>query len=87
MEDNTPTFYKVFNYLNGRLDEDGRLLILRHKTYTHQYCIYANNGRFGKFCGDWCPQFGEPDIKNKCTIHLKICQNRILEFSNFEDER
>jgi len=76
----TPLLAK-FNYLNGKIDSDGYLYILRGKQYKQQYCRYSG------ICGDWCPQFGEPVIKNKVTIHLKICQNRILEFSNFEDER
>lgn len=52
-------------------------------------------------CGDWCPLFSEPDIDGKymqiiegntITINssflgIRICQNRELRFTEFEDLR
>jgi hypothetical protein len=76
-------YFKAFNYLNGKINQEGELLILRSKFYKHQRCVYDKNIS----CSDVCPMFGEPQYKNKCVIELMICQKRKLIFSNFEDER
>lgn len=37
-------------------------------------------------CGDWCPQFGEPELYKGHTA-LEICQRKRLLFDKFTDER
>ncbi len=44
-------------------------------------------------CGDWCPQFGEPESvyagenTTPDLIEIEICQGRRLQFDEFTDER
>jgi len=41
------------------------------------------------WCGDWCPQLGEPCNSFAGGTRLEICQGRVLYFEegNFVDER
>lgn len=76
---------------------DGNLEIKRGKEYKGQYCLYQPHQDEDEMvtCGDWCPQFGEPEkveINGGGEPHghkfeLKICQRRILKFDEFIDER
>jgi len=69
--------------MEGKIDKDGNLEIKRGKKYKVQACFYGGDG-----CGDWCPQFGEHSLsKSNGMTYLRICQKRILEFKDFEDER
>ena len=75
--------------MEGRINKEGQLEIKRKDGYRLQMCLYDMGGGF---CGDWCPQFGEPlkwphSLANGNTKGLKICQNRELVFSKFKDER
>ena len=67
----------------GRLDETGKLQIMRGKEWKSQVCMHYP----GK-CGDHCPLFGEPykDSVVGATI-LRICSQRALWFQNFNDGR
>lgn len=82
--------------LKGKIDEEGYLNIVRGKEYKEQLCPLPQFADFDvKYCGDWCPQFGEPlrmQIQStidmiKQSVDLRICQNRILYFYEFIDER
>ncbi len=73
--------------LHGKIDKEGYLSIERGKKFKRQGCIYSNGPGY---CGDWCPQFGEPDYfryKEHKDIRLDICQGRTLYFDKLEDER
>jgi len=80
--------------MEGKIDKDGNLEIKRGKKYKVQACFYSGGEAA---CGGWCPQFGEPDFYKNADgvtdVHesysalLKICQNRLLNFDKFVDER
>jgi len=76
--------------MEGKIDKNGKLKIKRGKEYKDQKCPYDIRSEQVYICGDHCPQFGEPKnmigSMGKFTA-LSICQNRILEFEQFEDER
>ena len=59
------------------------LQIKRSGSFIDQYCPFAApNSK----CGDWCPQFGEPQTYPVET-YLTICQNRVLSFTELKDLR
>jgi len=77
--------------MEGKINKNGNLRIKRGRKYKDQYCPYESSSEV-TLCGDWCPQFGEPDwypeAKNwPDTANLNICQNRLLHFNQFKDER
>jgi hypothetical protein len=84
--------------MDGKITKNGRLEIKRGKQYKDQVCPFFN-GEMVTYCGDECPLFGEPaeNIKYKTSAgkqdfnekktSLKICQDRELEFDEFEDMR
>jgi hypothetical protein len=75
--------------MKGKIDKEGTLCIKRNGVMIHQMCpIVANNKvfEFQTYCADHCPLFGEPRYADK-VIYLQICQNRMLEFTDFTDER
>jgi hypothetical protein len=76
--------------MQGKIDENGNLLILRRDKWKSQYCPK----RLGR-CNDGCPKFGEPysaiitNLKGE-EIHgvaLKLCENDRLFFTQFKDDR
>ncbi len=75
-----------------RIDKDGALGIERAGEMLHQDCPFHKSARY---CGDWCPLFGEPDIRGyemgpngpvRQTDRLDICEGRILQ-GQIEDQR
>jgi len=98
--------------MEGKIDIDGFLEFWRKNTFKALSCPFSNDINqsdindnkyvpMGTSCGDWCPQFGEPEEELKTLngledyihiiktgkITLTICQNRTLIFDEFEDER
>jgi hypothetical protein len=88
--------------MKGGLDESGRLVIVRRGKPKVQDCrfttdMFPSNVEPGKFspagmqCNDHCPLMGDPisvageDGETKVT--LQICQNRILPFETWFDQR
>ena len=76
--------------MQGKIEIDGGLSILRGNKWVLQYCP-KNSGR----CNDSCPKFGEPyaasitNLKGE-TIHgtaLRLCENDRLFFTEFSDNR
>lgn len=70
----------------GKISVDGNLIIKRAESFNPQGCPRDNDGGY---CGDWCPLFGEPEniSEGGKDKKLQICQNRILTFDEFTDER
>jgi hypothetical protein len=74
--------------MQGKINENGHLEIKRGKVIKEQTCPMHRNE---PYCGDWCPQFGEPQIPIKgedtWSPQINICQGRCLYFSELTDER
>lgn len=64
--------------MNGTISVNGVLSIERGGTMRPQRCIRQDK----YFCGDHCPQFGEPE-----EGRLEICQGRLLIFDKLTDLR
>ena len=47
-----------------RIDERGALHIERAGLWRRQDCPRATGNRY---CGDWCPLFGEPEMEMQCN--------------------
>ena len=51
--------------MNGKIDNEGYLWILRGKQGKPQKCpmtsLGVDHSTYNRFCGDWCPLFGEPE--------------------------
>ena len=74
--------------MKGKINKNGSLLIERNGKYKDQWCLYDHkDGAIN--CGDWCPQFGEPEkaVFEENAAILNICQKKVLVFDDFEDER
>mgnify|MGYP003587410491 CR=1 FL=1 len=67
--------------LKGKIDCDGRLHIERAGKMKMQRCKDPLSA-----CRDTCPLFGEPRTIHD-DVHLTICMDRDLTFSDFIDER
>lgn len=76
----------------GTIDKHGNLHIKRGSNLKMQECrpvgmaVVPHSPPIGGSCSDVCSQFGEPDTERGHTV-LKICQERILIFTKFSDER
>jgi hypothetical protein len=69
--------------MEGMIDIDGVLHILRKKEMKKQYC--ANDSTWA--CSDICALFSDPIVisgTKKCN--LQLCQ-KVLNFNKFEDLR
>ncbi len=86
--------------MKGGISSGGYLWIKRGKEERkYQVCPFISDTEEEVWCGDWCPHFGEPKIEwlaeKKLTGEtnfvkywtLRICQNKILVFDEFIDER
>ena len=72
--------------MKGKIDKDGFLKLHRGNKLKQQDCKDNPDERW---CGDWCPQFGEPRaIRPGSEVFLDICQERTLVFGegDFVDE-
>jgi len=74
--------------MKGKICENGRLELSGRRD-RKQTCPYTNFGESWAYCGDWCPQFGEPCNSFAGGTRLEICHGRVLYFEegNFVDER
>lgn len=77
--------------MEGKINQYGNLEIKRNGKLIVQWCFF-NHRDGGHHCGDWCPQFGEPDSYRGSEeapnpALLNICQGRLLNFDKFIDER
>lgn len=82
--------------MKGKIDKKGHLLIKRANKLINQSCMQSP---IEDRCGDHCPLFGEVEKQKKSSFlsdlkefrpemrYIKICQNRILFFNEFSDER
>jgi len=81
--------------MKGKIDKFGHLFIYRKSRYRAQCCPFINSSEnMSICCGDWCPHFGEPEFHEIPSAGkiikewiLRICQNKILVFDEFIDER
>lgn len=85
----------------GRISLLGALSITRGTQDKIQGCPRSEDD--GRFCGDWCPLFGEPEhvvdgwpsplfgepehVLEDGRPTLEICQGRTLVFDKFFDDR
>jgi len=71
--------------MEGKIDKKGNLWIKRKSKWKLQFHSCEEVP-----CGDWCPLFWEPGelvpTAPGLTL-LKICNDRILTFTKFTDER
>ena len=85
---------KMGRYYDGSIEDGGQLFLKRGSEYKQQCCAFT----LRNFCADDCSHFGEPvefkdlsfgDKEPLKTIHLQLCQNKILVFDreDFEDRR
>lgn len=83
--------YDVLRSANGKIDKDGFLWIERGEKYKQQYCPYHDLHPGLLRCGDFCPLFGEPQIRRDGRLRgwyaLSICDDKILHFADLEDLR
>lgn len=75
--------------MKGKIDQYGYLSIERAGILRLQYC---DTGPKENECGDHCPLFGEVEVDSgggivPSGLSLRICQDRILYFDKFADER
>lgn len=71
--------------MRGKINSDGFLEILCGVEYKRQICPLDPD--CGK-CGDWCPLFSEPrGFPGYSTTCVDICNDKILEFDEFLDNR
>ena len=86
--------------MKGKINKEGFFLIERAGEEKRAGCYYTTYPDGVISCGDWCPQFGEPEESDMSLINesarkvmggpitiLKLCQNRELIFDEFVDER
>jgi len=83
--------------MKGGISSGGYLWIKRGKEERkYQVCPFISNSEEEVWCGDWCPHFGEPEFHEMTNLFtgeitkewtLRICQNRVLTFKEFIDER
>ena len=75
--------------MNGKLNENGLLLVERKGEYVTQLCPYTSFRHDGGWsamgCGHWCPLFGEP-FKSFGKTTIELCRVT-LQFDQFADER
>lgn len=73
--------------MNGMIDSDGVLCILRNGVYKRQRCV--NGDSSFDLCSDVCPLFGEPEKSRfEGGMVLDICYDEQLFFDEgFEDLR
>ena len=74
--------------MNGSIDSTGHLFIERAGINMEQLCFEQRKYT----CGDWCPQFGEPEREDELfgegrQHFLNICQQKTLWFEEFTDNR
>jgi len=72
--------------MKARIDSNGLLLIYRFNHWKQQKCPYAFSSVHFGYCGDHCPQFGEPAPQDYPQYRLRVC-NHLLEFDSIEDFR
>lgn len=82
--------------MNGKLNENGLLLVERKGEYVTQLCPYTSfrhdGGSSAMGCGHWCPLFGEPESETSVSLGttgrtlLPLC-HKTLVFDEFTDER
>ena len=87
--------------MKGKIVKTGFLDIYRGGVPKDQFCIHRKAEEDVPWCGDWCPQFSEPEKETVYVLNfgtegnfketgktlLTICQGRTLTFDEFEDER
>lgn len=71
--------------MEGMISQSGLLYIKRGALIQEQHCPHS---REHLHCGDWCPLFREPEVPEGSSVTmLKICNNTILYFNKFRDQR
>jgi hypothetical protein len=71
--------------MKARIDSDGTLDVLRKGKMTPQICPFKLGDE--RYCGNWCPLFGEPipGYNSDTPDLLAICKG--VEFDLIEDKR
>lgn len=68
--------------MEGKINKDGHLEILRGENFTSQYCPYNPYGECSKNCmtncGDWCPLFEEPEFEGTADYNPRTKKTTIL---------
>ena len=68
--------------MKGKINRSGQLSLLRGGYEKTQVCPHDAS----RYCGDWCPRFGEPQHTFAGGYVLCICTAE-LRFDDFTDER
>ena len=71
--------------MNGFIDKDGDLQIIRAGDPKPQQCFYDRK----QICGDHCPHFSEPQFINLSNFEadIEICFGKTIHFDCFWDKR
>ena len=78
--------YQKRDKIKIKINIFGYLRLFRNKTWKPQLCPFASSPEVN--CGDWCPMFEEPEIRENTDVHLHLCQvTLVAEPDNFEDLR
>jgi len=72
--------------MKAAINVDGLLSIERAGILQRQYCPYHPTEGQNE-CGDWCPQFGEPDILERRLISISLCNGKLIKCESLEDKR
>jgi hypothetical protein len=70
--------------MQGKIDENGALWIMRAGEWRKQMCPFAADQ--ASCSGRWCPLFGEPEKLSIPLTSLSLC-HKMLSFEVFTDER
>lgn len=79
--------------MKAKISFMGEFFVYRGDGYKKQFCPFTAEN--DAYCGDWCPQFGEPVEKRKVnkgkTVkkywELEICFGKKLVLEELIDER
>ncbi len=74
-----------------KLDSGGCLSLRRKGKMKKQFCPYVDilPDQDMLRCGDWCPNFSEPEAYDAepGTFFITLCQGVLVSSKNFIDER
>jgi len=72
--------------MKAAINIDGLLSIERAGILQRQFCPYQASDIQNE-CGDWCPQFGEPDVLDRRLISISLCNGKLIKCESLDDKR
>lgn len=71
----------------AQINIHGLILLDRAGVMQKQFCPYQNFDSTTSECGDWCPQFDEPEPLTGGKYILGLCHGKHICADNFQDFR